>query len=161
MFWVRLISSAIYLPQILWEKLIKIITYHNNCSPTINDIICYKPANHSRSNQSHLKVVGSWALVYISQEKRFKLDIHSWQGIFIGYEGKINTVELIIYVYAKFISLKIFLSMSNNYIIRRYSITGIMQKIIGQRLKMLGFSMQTTLRAQIHMISSTQREKIS
>ena len=32
-------------------------------------------------------MVGSRALVHIQKEKRVKLDVRSWQGIFIGYEG--------------------------------------------------------------------------
>ena len=33
-------------------------------------------------------MVGSRAWVHIPKEKRVKLDVRSWQGIFIGYEGK-------------------------------------------------------------------------
>ncbi len=33
-------------------------------------------------------MVGLWTWVLIPKEKSSKLDLHSWQGIFIGYEGK-------------------------------------------------------------------------
>ncbi len=33
-------------------------------------------------------MVGSCAWVHISKEKRTKLDLCSWQGIFIGYPGQ-------------------------------------------------------------------------
>ena len=88
MFLVRSILSAMHLPKTLWDKLIKTVAYLKNRSVGINGITPYELGNHIRPNFSHLKVVGSRAWVHIPREKRVKLDVRSWQGIFIGYEGK-------------------------------------------------------------------------
>ena len=85
---VRSILSAMHLPKTLWDELIKTVAYLKNRSPGINGITPYELGNHIRPDLSHLKVVGSRAWVHIPKEKRVKLDIRSWQGIFIGYEGK-------------------------------------------------------------------------
>ena len=85
---VRSILSAMHLPKTLWDELIKTVAYLKNRSPGINGITAYELSNHVRPNLSHLKVVGSRAWVHIPKEKRVKLDVRSWQGIFIGYEGK-------------------------------------------------------------------------
>ena len=85
---VRSILSAMHLPKTLWDELIKTVAYLKNRSPGINGITLYELGNHIQPNLSHLKVIGSWAWVHIPKEKRVKLDVRSWQGIFIGYEGK-------------------------------------------------------------------------
>ncbi len=85
---VRSILSAMHLPKTLWDELIKTVTYLKNRSPGINGITTYELGNHIRADLSHLKVVGARAWVHIPKEKRVKLDIRSWQRIFIGYEGK-------------------------------------------------------------------------
>ena len=82
------ILLAMHLPKTLWDELIKTITYFKNCSSGINGIIPYKLGNHIQPNLSQLKVVESCALIHIPKEKRIKLDVRSWQRIFIGYEGK-------------------------------------------------------------------------
>ncbi len=61
--------------------------YLKNRSSGINGITPYELVNHAHSDLSHLKVVGSRAWIHIAKEKKFKLDIRSWQGISIGYEG--------------------------------------------------------------------------
>ncbi len=85
---VRSILSTMHLPKTLWDELIRTVAYLKNRSPGINGITPYELGNHIRPNLSHLKVVGSRAWVHILKEKRVKLDVRSWQGIFIGYEGK-------------------------------------------------------------------------
>ena len=85
---VRSILSAMHLPKTLWDELIKTVAYLKNQSPGINGITPYELSNHIRPNLSHLKVVGSRAWVHIPKKKRVKLDVRSWQGIFIGYKGK-------------------------------------------------------------------------
>ena len=85
---VRSILAAMHLPKTLWDELIKTVAYLKNRSPGINGITPYELGNHVRPNLSHLKVVGSRAWVHIPKEKRVKLDVRSWQGIFVGYEGK-------------------------------------------------------------------------
>ncbi len=85
---VRSILAAMRLPKTLWVGLIKTVAYLKNRSPGINEIIPYELANNARPNLSNLKVVGSRAWVHILKEKRSKLDLRSWQGVFIGYEDK-------------------------------------------------------------------------
>ena len=85
---VRSILADMHLPKTLWDELIKTVAYLKNRSPGINGITPYELGNHVRPDLSHLKVVGSRAWVHIPKEKRVKLDVRSWQGIFIGYEGK-------------------------------------------------------------------------
>ena len=48
----------------------------------------YNLGNHVKPNLSLLKVIGSRVWVHILKKKRVKLDICSWQGIFIGYKDK-------------------------------------------------------------------------
>ena len=85
---VRSILSAMYIPETLWDELIKTFAYLKNRSPGINDVTSYKLDNHIRPNLIHLKVVGSQALINIPKQKSIKLNVHSWQRIFIDYERK-------------------------------------------------------------------------
>ena len=85
---VRSILAAMHLPKTLWDKLIKTVVYLKNRNPSINGITSYELGNYVYPNLIYLKVVGSRALVHILKEKRVKLDLRSWQGIFIGYESK-------------------------------------------------------------------------
>lgn len=71
------ILLAMHLLKILWDELIKTVIYFKNQSSGINGIIPYKLGNHMRPNPSYLKVVGSYAWVYIPKEKRVKLDVYS------------------------------------------------------------------------------------
>lgn len=82
------ILLAMYLSKTLQDKLIKTVAYFKNQSLGINGIIPYKLGNYMQSNLSYLKVVGSYAQVCISKEKRVKLDVYSQKEIFIGYEDK-------------------------------------------------------------------------
>lgn len=72
-----------HLPKTLWEELIKTVAYLENENSGINDITLYELDNHVRPNLSHLKVIDSRAWIFIPKEKKVKLDIRSWQGIFI------------------------------------------------------------------------------
>ncbi len=76
------------LPQTLRNELIKTVEYLKNQSHCINGSKLYELDNHMRQDLSHLKVVGSQALVNIPKAKKIKLDVLSWQGIFIGCEGE-------------------------------------------------------------------------
>ncbi len=82
------ILSAMHLPKTLWDELIKTVAYLKNRSSGINSITPYKLSNHICPDLSHWKVVGSRAWVHIPKEKSIKLNICTWQGGFIGYEGK-------------------------------------------------------------------------
>lgn len=57
MFLVQSIFTAIDLPKILWNELIKTIIYFKNQSPGINDITFYKLENNIWPNFSHLKMI--------------------------------------------------------------------------------------------------------
>ncbi len=85
---VHLILSAMHLPKTLWDELIKTVAYLKNRNPGINGITSYEFGNQTRPNLSNLKVVGFRTWVHIPKEKRVKLYVRSWQGIFIGYKGK-------------------------------------------------------------------------
>ncbi len=84
---VRSILAAMHLPRTLWDELIKTVVYLKNRSLGIKGNTPYELGNHTRSDLSHIKVVSSRAWMQIQKEKRVKLDVRSWQGIFIGYEG--------------------------------------------------------------------------
>lgn len=58
-FFVCLILLAIYLPKIIWDELIKTVTYLKNSSPGINSITPYKFGYYIHPNLSNLKVVRS------------------------------------------------------------------------------------------------------
>lgn len=70
MFPICLISSAMHLAKILWDKLIKTVIYLNNQSLDINDITLYKLDNHTCPNFNHLKVIRSSTSVHIPIEKK-------------------------------------------------------------------------------------------
>ena len=77
-----------HLPKTLLDELIKTVAYLKNWTLGINGITPYELSNHVRPNFSQLQVVCSRAWVHIPKEKKVKLDVRSWQEIFIGYEKK-------------------------------------------------------------------------
>lgn len=83
-----LILLVMHLPNMLWDKLIGTVIYLKNQSPGINNIIPYELGNHIYPNLSFLKVVRFWAWIHIPKEEKVKLDVCSWQEIFISYKGK-------------------------------------------------------------------------
>lgn len=60
--------------------------YLKNQSPSINGVTLYKLGNYVRLDLSYLKVVGFQVWIHIPKEKKGKLDIRSWQGIFLRYK---------------------------------------------------------------------------
>ncbi len=85
---VRSILSTMKLPKSLWLEILKTVAYLKNRSPGIDGITPFEHLKGEKPNLRHLKIVGSRAWVHIPKEKRRKLDERSWQGIFVGYEGK-------------------------------------------------------------------------
>lgn len=69
------ISSVMHLPKTLWNEVRKTVVYFKNQSSSINSITPYKLGNHIWPNLSYLKVVGPYTWVYISKEKKIKLDV--------------------------------------------------------------------------------------
>ncbi len=81
------ILAAMHLSRTLCDQLLKTVVYLKNRNLGIKKITPYELGNHSCPDLSHVKVEGSRACVHILNKKRVKLDVYSWQELFIGYES--------------------------------------------------------------------------
>ncbi len=84
----RTILSNIKLHKSLWFKILITVAYFKNRSSGSDSITTFEKLQGDKPNLQHLRIVGSRASVHIPKNKRRKLDERSWQGIFVGYEGK-------------------------------------------------------------------------
>ncbi len=85
---VRSILLTMKLPKSLWLEILKTIAYLKIRTPSIDGITPFEHLKGEKPNLCHLKIGGSRAWVHIPKKRRRKLDERSWQGIFVGYEGK-------------------------------------------------------------------------
>ncbi len=85
---VRSILSTMKLTKSLWLEILKTVAYLKIWSPGIDGITPFEYLKGEKPNLRHLKIVVSRTWLHIPKEKRRKLDEKSWQGIFVGYEGK-------------------------------------------------------------------------
>jgi hypothetical protein len=54
----------------------------------------YKLWHGTKSDFSHLRIIGSTAYIHVPKEKRVKLDTHSHKGIMIGCGGGTNQYKV-------------------------------------------------------------------
>ncbi len=85
---VRTILSTMKLAKSLWFKILNTVAYLKIRSPGFNGITPFEKLQGDKPDLRHLRIVGSYAWVYIPKKNRRKLDERSWQGIFVGYKRK-------------------------------------------------------------------------
>lgn len=85
------------LPKTFWDEALQIANYLQNRSPTksiqvtkISFELWYK----WQPNLSYLKIFGCKAYVFIPKETRKKLDPHSQENIFLGYNEESKAYRL-------------------------------------------------------------------
>ncbi len=78
----------VQLPNYLWMKVIKIVVYLTNHSPTsVNGRLTLEQVYTGKPPQlGHLKVFGCLTYIYISREKSGKLRLRVERRIFVGYD---------------------------------------------------------------------------
>ena len=72
----------------LWAKIAKVVVYLRNRGPiSYGNITAFENLKNEKLYLGHLCILGCRVWVHIPNEKWKKLDVRSYQGIHVGYEG--------------------------------------------------------------------------
>jgi transposase InsO family protein len=86
---VRTILAETNLPKSLWAELAATVVYLKNRTPTSTlETTPYEACYGKKPDLSHLRAIGTKALVQIPKEKRKKLEYKTKSCILIGYQGR-------------------------------------------------------------------------
>ena len=82
------IMIAMRLSKSLWTELVKVVCYICNWLSKKKESLAYEMIKKHKSDLTHLHTLECKVFVMLPKEWRgLKLDVKSWQGIHVGYEG--------------------------------------------------------------------------